>query len=91
LILYNNGNNKLQCKHRDTINHQQSDKVKYAPQKCWGAVMAPNGPDLHGCQIRQVPPQKILPIFTICYINVLKILEIMNILMLSRFFVQDYK
>jgi hypothetical protein len=25
----------------NTINHQQSDKVKYAPQKCWGTVMAP--------------------------------------------------
>jgi hypothetical protein len=22
------------------------DKVKYAPQKCWGTVMAPNGLDL---------------------------------------------
>jgi hypothetical protein len=30
-------------KAKDTINHQQSDKVKYAPQKCWGTVMAPNG------------------------------------------------
>jgi hypothetical protein len=28
-------------KAKDTINHQQSDKVKYAPQKCWGAVLAP--------------------------------------------------
>ena len=33
-------------KAKDTINHQQSDKVKYAPQKCWGTVMAPNGLDL---------------------------------------------
>jgi hypothetical protein len=48
-------------KAKDTINHQQSDKVKYAPHKCWGTVMG------------------------------IKNLEIMNILMLSRFFVQDYK
>jgi hypothetical protein len=33
-------------KAKDAINHQQSDKVKYAPQKCWGTVMAPNVPDL---------------------------------------------
>ena len=33
-------------KAKDTIIHQQSDKVKYAPQKCWGTVMASNGPDL---------------------------------------------
>ena len=37
---------KVFFKAKNTIIHQQSDKVKYAPQKCWGTAMASNGPDL---------------------------------------------